>query len=485
LGRDAVILRRCRGRVAALALVVTTALAGSASADAAPGCWSKPVVVTGGKREALLDGLAATAGGRVAAMWVKQLPSGANPLSSPSAENVGMVDVGSLHLIRRRSLPRLGPQPGFGQLVATPSGDVVAAWRVPRKSQASSGPELYWSRLRAGRGNWSRPRPLPYHRGDEGADLQLVAMPDDGVAAFWYAPGASSPTQGLLTATLAAGADDWSAATLMRRASVNTDIKPSVAVAPDGTSTVVWGLPGDRHVYTKRPGQHGWSNRPFAPRAEIVALTQGADGTLVASWTERVGIDGSIAKVAVRRPGVSSFSPPQRLTPVIKNVAASLPAVVVGSDGAATLVTAVARLSHRAVATLRARSPRAHTTGVRVFILRSRDHRFTRIAPPAALRHSVTEFTLLADGTALAINNPSEGPSGTQSLSTGSSLITSRGRPGSKAWGRAHTLAPPAAHWNMKSVALPDGGAVVGWTDSLLESRRISLVELRATRTCQ
>lgn len=123
---------------------------------------------------------------------------------------------------------------------------------------------------------------------------------------------------------------------------------PRVAVAPDGTTTVVWrqnnGLNDIIRASTRRPGG-AWPD-PATPGAiealsaplqdaAVPQVASGGDGTTAAIWSR---FDGSNyrAQVAIRLPGQTTFGTPQTVSDA--GSSAGGPQVGVAADGTVTAV---------------------------------------------------------------------------------------------------------------------------------------------------
>ena len=118
---------------------------------------------------------------------------------------------------------------------------------------------------------------------------------------------------------------------------------PQIAVAPDGTTTVVWSRDNGSKIIIQaltRPAAGSWpglaaiedlSNPSIdatSPRAAA-----GADGTIAVVW-EEFAAGTSVVRAAVRSPGASSFGPSATLSPA--GGLATNAAVAVGQNGAVT-----------------------------------------------------------------------------------------------------------------------------------------------------
>jgi hypothetical protein len=442
------------GLAAALAAL---GLATSAGASSAVRCWTPSRELVSSDQSLAANALAVTRQGRMAVLWGSYEGVAGGAAAQGYREGVGLLAPASLAFTARTYLPDPGTVSSNGVLATPPSGELIAGWN---DSFAQGPAELVWSRLEPGSSRWSAPRPLPTLTTEDASGLVLRALPDGSVRAFWSSNARGSAVSELYGAVLAAHAARWSKAVLLASAPTATPSPPAVAVGPTGELTAVWGSPGAWSWLEQTAGSRGWrSLRSRAKDAAGVALTAGADGTVVASWTD------AGAWASVRRPGAHGFSAPQQLTSTSIAASAPPPAVMVGGDGAATLLTVGAQ-------------------PLSVFRLAAHGVRFARAANSAAPRVAPAALVQLGDGSVLSIGE----------IGTGSNLelAASRGVPGARAWGAPHVFAAVGRREvsNLIATPAPARGALLGWVtfppDLAITgaTQRLEVATFRATGTC-
>ena len=444
------------GLAAALAAL---GLALPVDAAAATRCWTASRELVSSDQSMAANALAVTQQGRMAVLWGSYEGAPGAGAGQDYREGVGLLAPRSLAFTSRAYLPEPGTVSSNGVLAATPSGALIAGWD---DSFAQGPSELVWSRLVPGSVRWSAPRRVPSPATESASGLVLRAVPGGSVRAFWSSNAPGSSLSELYGAVLGAHATSWSKVTRLATAPTATPGPPAVAVGPSGDLTVVWGAPGAWSWMAQAAGSTSWHPlRALGKDAAGVALASGSDGTVVASWTD------AGAWAAVRRPGRHSFSKPQQLTTTSLAVSAPPPTVVVGADGAATLLATgsqvpapVFRLAaHAGVAFARAQSSAAPRV------------------PPAAL-------VQLGDGSVLSIGEIGSG--------SNLELAASRGVPGARVWGASHVVAPVGDREVFDLIATPEptGGALLGWITFPPElaitgaTQRLEVAAFRATGSC-
>ncbi len=439
------------------AIAFALGLAGSAGASSAARCWTPARELVSSDQSLAANALAVTRAGRMAVVWGSYEGVAGGATAQSYHEGIGLLAPASLGFTARTYLPDPGTVSSNGVLAATPSGALIAGWN---DSFAQGPAELVWSRLEPGSSRWSAPRPLPTLTTEDASGLVLRALPGGSVRAFWSSSARGSAVSELYSSVLAGHAASWSKPALLASAPTATPSPPAVAAGPTGGLTVVWGAPGAWSWLEQAAGSAGWrSLRSRAKDAAAVALAGGADGTVVASWT------AAGAWASVQRPGKHGFSAPQQLSATSIAVGAPPPAVVVGGDGAATLLTAGAQTPS-------------------VFRLAAHGVRFVRAARSAAPRVAPAALVQLGDGSALAIGE----------IGTGANLelAASRGVPGARAWGAPHVVAAIGSRELSDLIATPApaGGALLGWVtfppDLAITgaTQRLDVAAFRATGSC-
>lgn len=176
--------------------------------------------------------------------------------------------------------------------------------------------------------------------GVDAIDPQVAFAPDGTAVAVW----AQGAVNGRVRAAVRApGAPAFTPLGDVSAVGLMTELRPQVAVAADGSSTVVWSLANGADVVVqaavRAPGASSFtvlpdlSSSPADATAPQVAVAP--DGAAAVVWNSLDGAD-NFARGAVRPAGAGAFTPLGDLSAA--SVDATVPQVAVGPDGSATAV---------------------------------------------------------------------------------------------------------------------------------------------------
>lgn len=206
----------------------------------------------------------------------------------------------------------------------------------------------------AGAFSWNLPATTISPESEDSGEARVAVAPDGTTTVIWL----KSSNATVYAATRPAGQAVFGPPELLSDP-IGTDQWPRVAVSPDGTTTVVWKNTGADVIQavTRPPGSATFGPievisevglQPFLP--EVVA---GGDGSVTAIWEARDFIPDppyatySQVKAAVRLPGQSAFGPAKNISEqgALSNACPTLQQVASAPEGTTTAVWSLVDVS--------------------------------------------------------------------------------------------------------------------------------------------
>ncbi|WP_405842093.1 FG-GAP-like repeat-containing protein [Streptomyces sp. NBC_01518] len=237
-------------------------------------------------------------------------------------------------------------------VVTASDGSAVAVWNQ-FASAGSIERKVYAAVRPAGSDTWGSSALLATTP-TEGGNVKLHASADGTVTALWVEyPGMTSPGQGdfhirLVSSVLAADHSTWSApAELVGTDAAWSDGGIDLAEAPDGTLTAAWGTRADStsqtEVHAASRGTDGAWSAPVqlsattadgADSAYAPSIAVAPDGTTVVVYKQTAGESASVRTVS-RAPGATEWTTPTAATGSYQSI--SNPEIAAADDGTMTL----------------------------------------------------------------------------------------------------------------------------------------------------
>jgi len=311
-----------RRAVVLLALVVATG--GARTALAAPGPWVLPAIdLSTQGQEAVSPRLATAPDGTTIAYWAQQ--NGSNYVlqastRSPDGAFGAPVD-----------LPASGQYSAGSQLAIARDGTTTGVW-----DRSDGTNTIVQASTRSPGGAFSAPVNLSA-AGQDAGDESLAVAPDGSTTAIWQR---SNGTNTIVQASTRAPGGAFSAPVNLSAAGQNAS-SPTLAVAPDGSTTAIWrrsdGTNTIVQASTRAPGG------AFGAPVNLSAAGQDAggeslavapDGTTTAIW-QRYNGTNYIVQASTRTPG-GAFGAPIDLSAAGQH--ATSPAMAVALDGTTTAI---------------------------------------------------------------------------------------------------------------------------------------------------
>lgn len=266
--------------------------------------WGTPLRVEAGEGSTFSGSLAVDPAGRSIAIWSQRHPADAEILrtselilagtawSTPSTifdpANV-QTPLSSAH------------RTGYSTHDFDASGNGIALWTHYWSVNEQRHEALWWSRLNAGTSTWAPPSQVLPPVGRDGFPELAVAANGSAVATWLQQlPGDESY---LMSSTLAAGATQWTTATLVGPKSLGTAHRHQVVLDGAGDATVAWSVSDGviNHLWAARlpAGSTVWSlpvqlESVNDGDAFIGALATAPDNTVIAAWRQDSGDRKSI-----------------------------------------------------------------------------------------------------------------------------------------------------------------------------------------------
>ncbi len=288
------------------------------------GAFSAPVEVSVAGRTAIHPQISGAADGSVTVVW--QRDNGSNTIIQAATRPPG----GNFGLPADLSAP--GRDAGDPQIEVAPDGAATAVWR---RSDGSK--QITQAASRPPGGVFGAPVNLSAPGQNAFGRPQVASDPDGAFTAVWSREDGSNDI--VQAATRPPGGSFGAPVDLSATGQDND--RSQIAIAPDGTATVVWrrsdGTNTIIQAATRPPG--GIFGAPITistigQDAQAPQIAAASDGTATAVWFGNVG--GNFIIQAATRPPGGSFGAPVNLSAIGQN--AFNPQITVGPDGTATVV---------------------------------------------------------------------------------------------------------------------------------------------------
>uniref|UniRef100_A0AAU2V7E8 FG-GAP-like repeat-containing protein n=1 Tax=Streptomyces sp. NBC_00003 TaxID=2903608 RepID=A0AAU2V7E8_9ACTN len=339
-GRRSTLLRRVltTALTSALALDALGPLA-ARGAEAGPGPrpavqtdqWGAPYALTDGTTIQTLIDTRTAKDGTVVALWSRLAANRSQRDLLVAVRPAGITTWGPVRTLASSTYDTSSTVDAH--LLAAPDGSVTVAW----VDVAATGAVLRTSALPAGATSWSSP--VQIAAADRIQDIQLAGTPSGRTVVVWA--HSVDPQYEVYAAERTGAGGAWSApARLDNTGAGAQDAYPRVAVAPDGSVSVVWTEYGSAGAAFKSAEQGAstatWSaphdTFPTPVPAAEARLAAGPGGTLAMTW-----LAGGALNYA-RRPAASSTWGPVESAAKTDSFGAAVPSPLTGPDGDVTLV---------------------------------------------------------------------------------------------------------------------------------------------------
>ena len=281
----ALVLTTAVAAVTALAPAIPAAAAGYTTAA---GPWSAATALTGADgRQTLID--VKTAGdGTTFALWRDRAADGTHWDYDVAVKAAGSDAWGASHTL---ATGRESTSPAV--LTVTPTGQAVVTWVEGGDVDGDlAAVAATWT---PAEGSWSEPIPITSYPNGTYLGLPRLASAADGTLTAVWQQGEYDDYK-VMTATRASGATTWSTAQPLASVTTGSVYDLAVAVAPDGSATVVWDVydqvtDGNPHaVFTATRATAGgsWSDAAVLPGVGhtdgVVQVTSDAKGATTVLW---------------------------------------------------------------------------------------------------------------------------------------------------------------------------------------------------------
>jgi hypothetical protein len=330
------------GAGAALPLVTADP---SSAATLAP--WGTATAITGADVSAGVKDVVTAADGSAVAVWNQSAGFGGGERKLYAAVRPADSDAWGTTTL----LAQTPAEPGDVKLHASADGSVTALWiEFPHLTGPGSGEldiRLRTAVLSADHSAWSAPVELVgAGEGWTEGGIDLAEAPDGSLTAVW---GTRATATGKVEVSAATRGRDglWSEPEQISSAvaeGADMAASPTVAVAPDGTTTVVWdqraGEDASLRAVTRAAGAAAWTKPSLVagPYQSVSPpeLSAADDGSLTLAWQASDQSETQSIHTATRAPSGGAWSAPQVVTGTDDLV--ETPEPLIAPDGEVTLV---------------------------------------------------------------------------------------------------------------------------------------------------